>query len=1138
MTIDADQQWEKYTFLSERIYKTVEIFLLVLNQMAQRKWSLLDIVCCAPDGSLVDQRCVLDALYQAVIRIILRLVVIFLAEARDLFPRTHPLYYKQYSLTFLLEQLRNPTQPITADPPGAWSHLLQLFALIHAGLVNDQLAIPPYGGALFQSGFSDSSDTIARALSLFESLDKVSISDTLVLDLLEAVQKLFSSPTAKKQHCPTEASINLAEICPEYIGLIYEGLLTFHLQCTTQSTGSWRTGHPIKMSGPVHFSLISLSSTRKGSGSFYTCSQLARALAQKTLISVVFTVDDPTVPRLPEEILALKICDPACGSASFLLAALRYLTDVLYLSMRYHRCVDSSLQEQIVKKRLRYQIAQQCLYGVDCSLLAIELARISLWIEISDSHFPFTYLDQHIKVGNALIGAWSCTYQDYPLLAWMREGGDQDHVAGVHYAAKVQTRALHTARDEIIKPQLLDQVAVGLQCELDSAPDRCICVGSQELKWVFDEWCAIWFWPIDQLAHVPTPASYGQHRPATSSTRQIVAALAAEIGFFHWELEFPDVFQRPVAGFDAILANPPWEKSKLSSREFFSIYDPLYSTYGKQEALSVQWCMFQHDRNIEYAWIQYQARFKCMSNWVKYGGAGDQAVPFRYQGSIDLNTYKLFLELSHYLLRSHGYLGMICPASIYVDQGATALRRLFLDHCNWSLLFSFCNRQRIFDIHTSFKFVALLVEKGGLTGQLHVAFNQENIQALERCELDLLSVSRQQIERFSPESLTIIEAQGSRDLIIMEKIYAHGILLSAQTAQSWLIRYRREFDMTNDASLFAPIQLWQRRGYCPDYYGRWVHPDGTRALPVYEGRMVGAFDPAAKGWVSGKGRRALWRDIAWAEKVFEPQYLMSQTIYQARETSYQNNKVGFMDISSSTNMRSMYATFISGLPCGNVVPIMQPANGDIISVLALLANLNSFVYDYVIRCRLGGLHLNYFVIAETPLLAPSILCPTTCAQLAARLNLIMPRFAPQWLELRALYPALGYQHWFQLWAVTEHERLRLRCILDALLADLYGLEYEDLCWILRDDPHNSKGFWRVDKNKPGALRQTSLTLLAFARLKVVGRQIFEYEDWQFPAEIASQLGPRLLFWQTEGTVSASWELCQAYTQRLNASEYP
>src|SRR5258708_6797972 len=192
MTIDSDQQWEKYTFLSERIYKAVEIFLLVLNRMAQRNGSLVDIICCAPDGSLVDQRCVLDALYQAVMRIILRLVVIFLAEARDLFPRTHPLYYKQYSLTFLLEQLRNPPQPIAADPPGAWSHLLQLFALIHAGLVNDQLAIPPYGGVLFQPGFSDSSDTIARALSLFESLDKVSISDTLVLDLLEAVQKLFS----------------------------------------------------------------------------------------------------------------------------------------------------------------------------------------------------------------------------------------------------------------------------------------------------------------------------------------------------------------------------------------------------------------------------------------------------------------------------------------------------------------------------------------------------------------------------------------------------------------------------------------------------------------------------------------------------------------------------------------------------------------------------------------------------------------------------------------------------------------------------------------------------------------------------------------------------------------------------------
>src|SRR5207302_147751 len=120
------------------------------------------------------------------------------------------------------------------------------------------------------------------------------------------------------------------------------------------------------------------------------------------------------------------------------------------------------------------------------------------------------------------------------------------------------------------------------------------------------------------------------------------------------------------------------------------------------------------------------------------------------------------------------------------------------------------------------------------------------------------------------------------------------------------------------------------------------------------------------------------------------------------------------------------------------------------------------------------------------------------------------------------YPHLGQQHWHQLWAITPHERLRLRCILDAIIAELYGLEYDDFAWILRDDPTNPKGFWRVDKDKPKELRHTTLALAAFQRLKEVGLEAFCQEDWQFSPEIAERLGPRFTAWQFEGTIEESW----------------
>jgi hypothetical protein len=234
----------------------------------------------------------------------------------------------------------------------------------------------------------------------------------------------------------------------------------------------------------------------------------------------------------------------------------------------------------------------------------------------------------------------------------------------------------------------------------------------------------------------------------------------------------------------------------------------------------------------------------------------------------------------------------------------------------------------------------------------------------------------------------------------------------------------------------------------------------------------------------------------------------------------------------------MYAALIGDFPCGNAVPTLQPERHDIVSVLSLVACLNSFAYDYALRCRLGGINLNYFVIAETPLLRATTVRQSPGAELAARLNLIMPSFAPQWLELSSAYPHLREKHWQRQWAITQHERLRLRCILDAIIAELYGLDYDDFTWILRGDPTNPKGFWRVDKEKPRELRHTTLALAAFKRLKEVGIEAFCQEDWQFTPEIGTQLGPRFTAWQEQGTVAESWAACEEHAQRMRDIPIP
>jgi len=651
----------------------------------------------------------------------------------------------------------------------------------------------------------------------------------------------------------------------------------------------------------------------------------------------------------------------------------------------------------------------------------------------------------------------------------------------------------------------------------------------------------------------------------------MVDELAAKLHFFHWELEFPDVFARPEHGFDAVLANPPWDIAKSESLEFFADYDPLYRTYGRQEALIEQQRLFDQDQNIEREWLLYLAYFKDMSNWskktvspfgdpnvknmdffnLKPGKQGEQLHqiwrnrrsnqhsyvseqdhPFHYQGTSFLNTYKMFLEVAHHLIKQKGRLGMLVPSNIYTDQGSAALRKLFLDHCNWEWLFGFINWQHIFDIYYRFKFAFLILEKGGCTQHLRAAFNRTDLKDLDQLEICTLLLPRELIERFSPNSSSIVEPQRKQDLDILEKLYTGTILFGAQFSDSWQLQYTTEFNMTTHSNLFPPLPKWEARGYSPDGYGHWIDPANNIALPLYEGRMIGAFDPCEKGWVSGKGRGAIWRSLKSHEKVLEPQYLMSLDTYRAQEKVMRGHKVGFMDIGSAANTRSMYATFVNDMPCGNVVPVIQPKMHDIANVLTLTACLNSFVYDYALRCRLGGLHLNYFVVAETPLVLPARIRPTICAQLAARLNLIMPCFAPHWLEMRHSYSHLGQQHWRKLWAITEHERLRLRCILDAIIAELYGLAYDDFAWILRDDSTNLKGFQRVDKDKPKELRHTTLALAAFKRLKEVGLEAFSQEDWQFPTETAAQLGLRFTAWQEQGTIAESWAECEEHAHRM------
>jgi len=1145
---------------------------------------------------------------------------------------------------------------------------------------------------------------------------------------------------------------------------------------------------------PGEWYLVRWGGTRKGSGTFYTRPGLAVPTVHRTLRPLAYTppptsdgspdLDAPPaewIPKTPEEILALKVCDPACGSGTFPVAALRFLTEALYASLHHHgrisadgdRAVvrllegapagagtaeedlgqellpcrpDEPVFEARLKAILRRHVVERSIYGVDLDPLAVELCRLALWIETMDRTLPFSFLDHKVKCGNALVGAWFDQFQHYPVMALKnREGGDKNHGNGVHYEKDARTKVIKAFIKDTLTSDVRDRVfgqlrafddarlaeqaatvhdeALATLARLHELPvhdtgERARIYHEElmglpsygQLKDAMDLWCACWFWPTEGLDVAPLPTTLASPAEETRATARQIAAMKR---FFHWELEYPDVFRAAGSGFDAILGNPPWDIAKPNSKEFFSNIDPLYRSYGKQEALRYQTTYFE-TAAVERDWLDYNADFRAQSNFMghavnpfgdpkrsqasqdrfsiarggdnaaaheswrsartKSRGYADPAHPFGHQGSADLNLYKLFLEQAHALLRSGGRLGFIVPSGLYSDYGTGSLRQLFLDRCRWEWLFGFENRDRIFEIDRRFKFNPVIIEKGGATATIHTAFMRRKLEDWERAEALVTPYARAQVERFSPRSKAILEIQSQRDLEILEKIYANSVLLGDEGPDGWGIKYATEFHMTNDSKLFPPRPKWEAEGYRPDEYSRWLKGDWrpiaelwaelgvdparpqpveigldewlfdttadpetreararfvhghllkpgdvartewrTRcaqppydtlpipradipagiilsreadlwiredraqdvALPLYEGRMIGQFDFSQKGWVSGKGRSAVWRAIPWTAKTTEPQFLMSKRTFAEAIGAARNLKLAFMDVSSSTNWRTMIASLIPDAPCGNKVPVLATSSIDIASELC--AVLNSLTFDYQLRSRFSGLSLNYFIIEEVALPRRSIRIASIFAAAAAkRLGAAHPAFSPWWISDWMVAPAATGE---RRHAITGAERLRITCQIEAIVAVSFGLEYVDLHAILRgcDIPRailpdtggacgrNAKGFWRVDKDKDSELRHTVLTLVAFHDIeekirgcggdREKGTEAFlsqnDGEGWMLPETlrladyglghderakehqpVASRLGPRFYDWQLTQSADESWRECQVHARNL------
>ncbi|WP_054521280.1 Eco57I restriction-modification methylase domain-containing protein [Thermanaerothrix daxensis] len=502
------------------------------------------------------------AFYRQLLRLVYRFLFLLVSEERGLMGQ-NPLYLESYGISRLRHLCEN--RAAYTDDPDLWLGLRALWQVFRDDKLADLLGVPPLNGELFAS----------------QELDNALITNR---DLLTAFWHLafYDNPPRR---------VNYAALDTEELGSVYESLLDYHPTVHFDSRGV------------PHFELAP-GSERKSTGSYYTPPQLVGELIRSALEPVIAQrlKGQENAQAREQALLSIKVCDPACGSGHFLLAAARRLGKEL---ARTRTSEDEPAPEQ-VRAAIR-DVVTHSIYGVDKNPLAVELARVALWLESHAEGKPLTFLEHRIKHGDSLVGVFDLQIlkDGLPDGAFdPLEGDDRRLAAGLKRQNKAEREGQLTLFGW--NPDLdLSSLAQWGQ-ELDTIPDdtpelvhrkreryqaRAQDPAWQRQKDACDLWTAAFFQAFSPASPPPITTAV-VHRalagqPVPPQTLAQVQALAAEACFFHWPLEFPEVFAK--GGFDVVLGNPPFS-AELSKWEY-KFLRSLYIDVGSLNTASLFWVL-------------------------------------------------------------------------------------------------------------------------------------------------------------------------------------------------------------------------------------------------------------------------------------------------------------------------------------------------------------------------------------------------------------------------------------------------------------------------------------------------------------------------------------------------------------------
>jgi hypothetical protein len=497
-------------------------------------------------------------------------------------------------------------------------------------------------------------------------------------------------------------------------------------------------------------------------------------------------------------------------------------------------------------------------------------------------------------------------------------------------------------------------------------------------------------------------------------------------------------------GFEIVIGNPPWEKVKLTRHEYLkSLGDERH--YGAEvNAIDVN--DFDRQRN----------------GVADYARQLMQRYPFLARGEPDL--YVAFTTLFEKLCKPGGVMAAILPAGLIRSQGTEAVRKHLFTISESISIAVIENRARFFSIDSRFKFLMLACTKANNGSAKRDAIELMHAKGTSRGleEVGSARIGRDSLFDVRPD-LSLPEVRNALEWRIYRRMVQAGVPW-ADKASGWRPEFCREVDMTRDRTKFRTN-------------------DDQTALPIIEGRMVQQHRFGAKGYVSGSGRRALWRTFALGEARLAPQFRIAcQDIPEAVRRRSETLRAGFCDITGQTNERSMMAALIPpGVVCGNKVPtvlFVDDPTEDRLYVWAAI--VNSLPFDWTLR-RIVTTTVNYFLLVSLPM--PRL----------AKDGLPWRRLCAAARELREL-DGVGYSR-----EVTARAA-RLRAEIDSEISVAYGLELEDLEIMVKDFP-------LLDRDQPALPNEQRSTVTTDLILSTTAKRMKRNESpWRDRFEAALDLG--------------------------------